>query len=142
MLDRTVSQTGINTFTNVPATRTQGVNAVMSYRSDFSSADAVNWTLSGTYTKIYPAPKQLTPVGGTSPIALFDAEASYTIAHTVTLSVGANNLFNKMPPAVQLVPGTTNFTLVNGGNVLDAPLTFSPYGINGGYYYGRIAVKF
>jgi len=26
--------------------------------------------------------------------------------------------------------------------VLDAPLTFSPYGINGGYYYGRIGVKF
>ena len=43
---------------------------------------------------------------------------------------------------VQLVPGTTNFTLVNGGKVLDTPLTFSPYGINGGYYYGRIAVKF
>lgn len=33
-------------------------------------------------------------------------------------------------------------TLVNGGNVLGAPLTFSPNGINGGCYYGRIAVKF
>jgi len=40
------------------------------------------------------------------------------------------------------VPGTTNFTLVNGGNVIDAPLTFSPYGINGGYYYGKVSVKF
>jgi iron complex outermembrane receptor protein len=40
------------------------------------------------------------------------------------------------------VPGTTNFTLVNGGNQLDAPLTFSPYGINGGYYYGRIDFSF
>jgi iron complex outermembrane recepter protein len=45
-------------------------------------------------------------------------------------------------PRVQLVPGTTTFQLVNGGNVLDAPLTFSPYGINGGYYCGRINVKF
>ncbi|WP_295637651.1 TonB-dependent receptor [Novosphingobium sp.] len=209
VLDPTVSQTGINIFTNGADTRTQGVDAVVSYRSEFGSAGTVNWTLSGTYnktkaTRIYPAPKQLTPVGATTPIALFDAgaisnlesasprvkvvgsadwtigafsstlrgtlygvssnftspdggtyylqkiptafvvdlEASYTIAHTVTLSVGANNLFNKKPPTVQLVPGTTNFTLVNGGNVLDAPLTFSPYGINGGYYYGRVAVKF
>jgi len=73
---------------------------------------------------------------------IVDLDASYTIAHTVTLTIGANNLFNKKPPTVALVPGTTNFTLVNGGNVLDAPLTFSPYGINGGYYYGKISIKF
>lgn len=29
----------------------------------------------------------------------------------------------------------------NGSNVLDAPLTFSPYGINGGYCYGRANFK-
>ena len=73
---------------------------------------------------------------------IVDLDASYTIAHTVTLTIGANNLFNKKPPTVALVPGTTNFTLVNGGNVIDAPLTFSPYGINGGYYYGKISIKF
>ena len=56
--------------------------------------------------------------------------------------MGANNVFNKRAPTVPLVPGTTNLTLVNGGNVLDAPLTFSPYGINGGYYYARINVSF
>ncbi len=77
---------------------------------------------------------------GTAFIA--DLELSYEVIDGVTLSAGANNLFDKKPPTVQLVPGTTNFTLVNGGNVLDAPLTFSPYGINGGYYYGRINFKF
>jgi iron complex outermembrane recepter protein len=77
---------------------------------------------------------------GTAFIA--DLEVSYEIVDGLTLSAGANNLFNKRPPTVQLVPGTTTFQLVNGGNVLDAPLTFSPYGINGGYYYGRVNFKF
>jgi iron complex outermembrane recepter protein len=71
-----------------------------------------------------------------------DAEFTYELLDGFRLSVGANNLFNKRPPRVQLVPGTTTFQLVNGGNVLDAPLTFSPYGINGGYYYARLGVKF
>jgi iron complex outermembrane recepter protein len=71
-----------------------------------------------------------------------DAEFTYELLDGFRLSVGANNVFNKRPPRVQLVPGTTTFQLVNGGNVLDAPLTFSPYGINGGYYYARLGVKF
>jgi len=33
-------------------------------------------------------------------------------------------------------------TIVTGGNVYDAPMTFSAYGINGGYYYGRINFSF
>ena len=209
VLDPTVSQTGINIFTNGADTRTRGVDVVLTYFSDFGDAGKVDWTISGTYnetkaTRIGLAPTQLTPPGGTTPIALFDKsaisnletaspkvkvvgsaayklgafsstlrgtlfgksssyaspdggtyykqnigtafivdlDASYTIAHTVTLTIGANNLFNKKPPTVALVPGTTNFTLVNGGNVIDSPLTFSPYGINGGYYYGKISVKF
>ncbi len=77
---------------------------------------------------------------GTAAIA--DLELGYELIDGVDLSIGANNLFNKRPPTVGLVPGTTNSTLQNGGNVLDAPLTFSPYGINGGYYYARIGVKF
>jgi iron complex outermembrane receptor protein len=39
------------------------------------------------------------------------------------------------------VPGSTN-SLVNDANVLDGPLTFSPYGINGGYYYARFNISF
>lgn len=207
VLDPTVSQTGINIFTNGADTRTRGVDVVVTYTTDFGDAGKVDWSLAGTYnetkaTRIGLAPTQLTPPGGTTPIALFDKTAisnletaspkvkivgaanysvgafastlrgtlfgkssayaspdggtyykqdigtafivdldlSYTIAHAVTLTVGANNLFNKKPPTVALVPGTT--TLVNGGNVFDAPLTFSPYGINGGYYYGKVSIKF
>lgn len=100
-------------------------------------------------TTLYGKSSNLTsPDGGTfyeqkiKTAAIVDLELNYKIAKPVTVSIGANNLFNKRPPTVALVPGTTNFTLVNGGNVLDAPLTFSPYGINGGYYYGRVNFSF
>lgn len=78
-------------------------------------------------------------VVGTAFVA--DLELNYKLTDSLQISVGANNIFNKRPPVVSLVPGTTNSTIVNGSNVLDALLTFSPYGINGGYYYGRINFK-
>ncbi|WP_331010018.1 TonB-dependent receptor plug domain-containing protein [Sphingomonas sp.] len=71
-----------------------------------------------------------------------DIELNYKLTDSFEFSLGANNVFNKRPPTVGLVPGTTNFSLINGGNVIDAPLTFSPYGINGGYYYARINFDF
>ncbi|MBP2512409.1 TonB-dependent receptor [Sphingomonas sp. PvP018] len=70
-----------------------------------------------------------------------DVELNYDLTAALKLSVGANNLFNKRPPTVGLVPGSTN-SLVNDANVLDGPLTFSPYGINGGYYYARFNISF
>jgi iron complex outermembrane receptor protein len=209
VLDPTVSQTGINIFTNGANTRTRGVDLVVSYPTDFGDYGKANWTISGNYnetklTKLIAAPAALTnPATGTA-IPLFDAgaqsnietaspkvkvitsvlytidkfsatlrgtvygkssakltpdggtyyeqtigtafigdiELNYDITPDLGLSLGANNVFNKRPPTVPLVPGTTNATLVNGGNVLDAPLTFSPYGINGGYYYARLNVSF
>jgi iron complex outermembrane receptor protein len=108
--------------------------------------DKFSATLRGTvYGK---SSAQLTPDGGTyykqtiGTAFIGDIELNYDISPELQLTVGANNVFNKRPPTVPLVPGTTNLTLVNGGNVLDAPLTFSPYGINGGYYYARINVSF
>jgi iron complex outermembrane receptor protein len=203
VLDPTVSQTGINIFTNGADTRTRGVDLVVSYLSDFADAGTVNWTLSGNYnttkiTRLGVAPASLggiaifdpsarsnlesaspktkligsafytlgqfsatlrgtvygkssnftSPDGGTyykqriGTAFIGDIELNYKLTDDLELSAGANNVFNKRPPTVQLVPGTTNLTLVNGGNVLDAPLTFSPYGINGGYYYARVGVKF
>ncbi|MFG6284308.1 TonB-dependent siderophore receptor [Sphingomonas sp. S6] len=209
VLDPTVSQTGINIFTNGADTRTRGVDLVVSYATDFGDYGKANWTISGNYnetklTNLIAAPAtltnprtgtviplfdlgaqanietasprvkvissvlytldkfsatlrgtvygkssaQLTPDGGTyykqtiGTAFIGDIELNYDISPELQLTVGANNVFNKRPPTVPLVPGTTNLTLVNGGNVLDAPLTFSPYGINGGYYYARINVSF
>ncbi len=209
ILDPTVSQTGINIFTNGATTRTRGIDLVMTYFTDFDNWGKVNWSLSANYNKTKVTKVDLGPVltsttGTSAAIRLFDSttlsnltdasprvklvgsafytldafsltlretvygkssqlqspdggifynqkigtawltdiEANYKIVEGFEISVGANNLFNKRPPTVALVPGTTNFTLVNGGNVLDAPLTFSPYGINGGYYYGRVNFSF
>ena len=209
ILDPTVSQTGINIFTNGANTRTRGLDIVASYPTDLGDYGSVLWTLAANYnktkiTKLSLAPATLTAAGAAAPIPLFDAaavsniesasprtkvvssatwdigafstnlrgtlygtssnftspnggtfykqkigsaaiidlEASYAVNEAFEISLGANNLFNKRPPTVAVVPGSTNGTLVNGGNVFDAPLTFSPYGINGGYYYARINFDF
>jgi iron complex outermembrane recepter protein len=203
VLDTTVSQTGVNVFTNGADSKTKGIEATLTYPTTIGDTARIDWTLSGNYNtttasnlKVAPAilngialfdksttsnletasPKLkvilsalltagkfsanargtlfgvtsnfTSPDGGTFYLqripstVIADLELSYEAMDGFTLSVGANNLFNKRPPTVQLVPGTTNFSLVNGGNVLDSPLTFSPYGINGGYYYGRVNFKF
>ncbi|MGU3391137.1 TonB-dependent receptor plug domain-containing protein [Sphingomonas sp. M1A8_2b] len=203
VLDSTVSQTGINIFTNGADTRTRGIDLVASYASDFGDYGKATWTLSGNYnktkiTKLATAPAALgnislfddgaranietasprvkligstfytiekvsmtlrgtvygkssskySPDGGTfytqkiGTAFIGDVELNFKATEALELSVGANNVFNKKSPTLGLVPGTTNNTLVGGGNQLDAPLTFSPYGINGGYYYARINVSF
>ena len=101
---------------------------------------------------VYGETTQLTSPSGAAPYysakipttAITDLELSYEIG-PFTLAAGANNLFDKSPPAATYVPGTEGNpapTLITGGNVYNAPYTFSPYGINGGYYYGRATVKF
>jgi len=39
------------------------------------------------------------------------------------------------------VPGDPT-TLQDGGNIVGAPLSISPFGINGGFYYTRLTFKF
>ena len=202
VLDPTVTQTGINIFTNGASTRTRGIELTANVPSDFGSWGTVSWSLSGNYnetkiTKLGVAPASLggiplfdasaranletaspkfkaiasalwtigpvsatargtlygetstyaSPDGGTYylqkvPTAFIaDLEATYKLPGGIDLTAGANNVFNKRPPTVSLVPGTTNTTLVNGGNVIDAPLS-AAYGINGGYYYGKVSFKF
>ena len=72
--------------------------------------------------------------------ALTDLDVAYMVTETVRLSVGANNLFNQKPPnTIQFAP---NGGLSDGSNVYDAPVGFSPFGINGGYYYAKVVVTF
>ena len=210
VLDPTVTQTGINIFTNGADTRTRGIDLVVSYRSDFGNMGSVNWTLSGNYnrtriTRLSAAPPLVNTAGVTVRQAVFDTgaqsfvetasprvkvvgsafyaldafsatlrgtvfgtasaryspdggtfydqrigtafvgdvELNYKTTSSIQFSVGANNVFNKRPPRFRILPGTAApYTLVNGGNVYDAPLGFSPYGINGGYYYARVNLRF
>ena len=210
VLDPTVTQTGINIFTNGADTRTRGVDLVISYLTDFGNAGSVNWTVSGNYnetkiTRLSAAPPLVNTQGvavsqavfdtgaqsfvqtaspkvkvigsafytldkfsatlrgtvfGTSSAAyspdggtfytqrigtafIGDVELNYKATSNLQFSVGANNVFNKRPPTYQILPGAAApYTIVNGGNVYDAPLSFSPYGINGGYYYARFNLRF
>lgn len=66
------------------------------------------------------------------PKVIFDLETGYTLTKGVKLSIGANNLFNIYPS--KLKPATQT-----GGNLFNA---YAPYGISGGYYYGRLNLSF
>ncbi|MET0371137.1 MAG: TonB-dependent receptor [Sphingobium sp.] len=71
-----------------------------------------------------------------------DLELAYKIAEPIKLSIGANNLFNKYPTK----RSSTNIRapqLAGNSRTYSTNLypNFSPYGINGGYYYARLSVN-
>jgi len=70
--------------------------------------------------------------------ATMDLDISYKFTSNIKLAVGANNLFNLVPPTMPLVGGAPE----DGALVYKVPLLFSPYGVNGGYYYGRLTITF
>ena len=74
---------------------------------------------------------------------LFDLDVSYTVAKHYTLTLGANNLFNTFPDKVQASPVNPIYALsggLNDGQVY--PRSGGPFGMNGGFYYARIRVKY
>ena len=72
---------------------------------------------------------------------LTDLEVSYQFGRRWTLSLGANNLFNEYPNKVNpLVLAEQRANLDNAAVTIYPG--FSPFGINGGYYYARAALKF
>ncbi|RKF21157.1 TonB-dependent receptor [Altericroceibacterium spongiae] len=103
----------------------------------------------------YSKVSSLTTAPGGSPVAgqditepvkasfITDLEIGVKPVEGVTISVGANNLFNKYPTkrsydnirAAYLAAGSS-------GYATSVYPTNSPYGINGGYYYGRIKLDF
>ena len=71
--------------------------------------------------------------------AITDFEISYQMTKQLKLSLGANNLFDLKPKSIPNVSdGSGGVRPADGNNVYGEPVGFSPYGINGGYYYGRI----
>jgi iron complex outermembrane receptor protein len=211
VLDPTVTQTGINIFTNGLNTRTRGAELVLTANSNFEDLGSVQWSLTGNYTKTKvtkiaanppqlagaslfdltaidnletTAPKYRVVAGGlwtwnalsvnlketlygpahrhdsrtgcslatgsTSPTCfdskigatfITDLEISYKVLESVKLTIGANNLFNKYPDKLNPNYRNTFLTGNSNGYVTQYP-TFSSFGINGGYYYGRIAYTF
>jgi iron complex outermembrane receptor protein len=72
--------------------------------------------------------------------ALTDLEVAYKFPVGVTAALGANNLFNKYPDKFSAAFQAA--CVASGGGCVTQYPSFSPYGINGGYYYGRLSFNF
>jgi iron complex outermembrane receptor protein len=209
VLDPSVTFVGIAVFTNGANTRTRGVEATLTYASDFGDLGHVDWSASFNYnettlTKLAPLPAIVaspafgqtslvsptslsylttaepkeklilgaywtlgrvsvnvreTIYGPTSVIfapngagigpnatnvrigttGITDLSLGYDLFHNLKLEAGANNLFDHRPPVIPFLPGVG---LADGNNVYDEPAQFSPFGIDGGYYYVRATYAF
>jgi iron complex outermembrane receptor protein len=68
--------------------------------------------------------------------AIVDLEGRYKLPHNVTLALGANNLFDEYPDQI---PVTRNGVALDSTGA--APWSsFSPFGFNGRFVYGRLSV--
>jgi len=78
------------------------------------------------------------PTGG-----LTDLDFGYKITPALKLDVGANNLFDRRPTSIPNIPnGNGGVRPVDGNNVYGEPAQWSPFGIDGGYYYARVTYTF
>ena len=75
----------------------------------------------------------------TSPVTNIDI--GYKATDWVRIDIGANNLLNQKPPKVPNVANGGGVQPADGNNVYGEPDQFSPYGINGGYYYTRLNIS-
>jgi iron complex outermembrane receptor protein len=72
-----------------------------------------------------------------------DADLSYTFMKHFTLTLGANNIFNTKPD--KIANSASNPIYVLTGSTADGqvyPRLGGPFGINGGFYYVRVRVKY
>ncbi|MCI4591534.1 TonB-dependent receptor [Sphingobium sp. BYY-5] len=92
---------------------------------------AGNGPLAGADTRVYAKAAFVT-----------DLELGYKIAEPIKLTIGANNLFNKYPTE-RSYANIRGPQLAGNSRTYSTNLypNFSPYGINGGYYYARINVN-
>ncbi|MFA9217570.1 MAG: TonB-dependent receptor plug domain-containing protein [Sphingomonadaceae bacterium] len=202
VLDPTVTQTGINIFSNAVDTRSRGLEFVATLNSSYGGWGKVDWSIAANYnkvevTKVNQAPAQLLPQTLLDPVAISsletaspkmrlnlgalwkigawtvnlresiygkssqygsedgsvyynseigtkaitDLELSYKWSPTLSLAVGANNLFNQYPPQRNALLLAEERAANDNAAVSVLP-GFSPFGINGGYYYARANYKF
>ena len=72
-----------------------------------------------------------------------DLDVSYTFAEHYTLTLGANNLFNTYPDRIAASPTNPIYAITNSladGQIY--PRSGGPFGINGGFWYARVRVKY
>lgn len=202
VLDSTVSQTGINIFSNAVDTRSRGMEFVATLNESYGTYGRVDWSVAANYNKvdvikINQAPTELMPqtlldktaisnletaspklrvnlgalwkignwtvnlreaiYGKSSDYgsedgavyhkneiktkAITDLEVGYKIDQAWSVAVGANNLFNVYPNGINPALLADQRAALDNAAVTVLP-SFSPFGINGGYYYVRANYKF
>jgi iron complex outermembrane receptor protein len=113
------------------------VNAAANWRiGDFSINARENYFSSWANQLEYPGQKF-------SGKFVTDLDISYTFAERYTLTLGANNLFDTYPD--KIAPTTTNPIYALTGSLADGqvyPRSGGPFGINGGFYYVRVAIDY
>ena len=128
------------------------VERIFGTSSEYENDDGDNGgTGAGTYPACVPHPGTLfiCPGGfdyfqsriGVTPITNLDI--SYKMTDGLTFSIGANNLFNRFPNKenATLLAHTQSFAYGDNAGVTQYP-GFSPFGINGGFYYLKAAYRF
>ncbi len=131
-------RTARTTLTNASPKEKIGLSALWSWE---------DWSVNLRETLYGPSSQDLSPDGSVyyrqkvSTAAITDLEIDYHYLESWTIAFGGNNLFNKYPEAIGVVPGDPS-TLQDGSNIVGAPLSISPFGINGGFYYTRLTFNF
>lgn len=69
---------------------------------------------------------------------LVDAEISYSVTKNVEVAIGGNNILNEKP---NKLAADSAISFISRGN-LQFPMRGLAYGLNGAFYYGRIAFNF
>lgn len=112
---------------NLRATRfgkvVQRASATVFHQADFTACPVQ--VVSATCSRDF-VDEKLTPK------TILDLEVGYKLAKGVKLSLGANNLLNTYPNKLKPVNRTAG-SLYN---------SYAPYGISGGFYYGRFNLEF
>jgi len=73
--------------------------------------------------------------------AITDVSVAYDLTSDVTITLGANNLFNTYPDKLNAGLLRSYQRAGDVGAVLQYP-SFSPFGFDGGYYFGRLSYRF
>ncbi len=75
------------------------------------------------------------------PQLIADLDISYAVDDSWTVSIGASNLFNEYPDKINSLQRQHRLAQ-NSNAYVTQYATFSPFGINGGYYYGKLTYAF
>jgi iron complex outermembrane receptor protein len=97
-------------------------------------------TIYGKTSELAYAPTLSNYFNETVPVTpITDLDIGYKVTKSLKFDVGANDLFNQIPPTVPLA---STGQALDGSRVFHLPYGTAPWGQNGGYFYGRATYSF